>query len=207
MRIQKTKQTLGALAAVFLAHVGVARAADAIVYGAMPKGSKITVAGDSTMHAWKIETTLVGGKMTLSPDFPLDGKSTEIKTVPEVDVRIPVRNLKSGKEKMDNVTMQAMNQDKHKYITYKLKNISAMAGKPMMYNTSGDLTVNGITKSIYMPVKIEPLNGGANVKVTGEANLKMSDFKVVPPKLAILGVGLVVKDDVKLDLLWMTKKR
>lgn len=207
MTIQKTKQTVGALAAVFMLQAGVAQAADSIVYSAMPKGSKITVSGDSTMHAWKVETTLVGGKMTLSPDFPLDGKSEEIKTVPEVDVRIPVRNLKSGKEKMDNVTMQAMNQDKHKYISYKLKNMSAMAGKPMMYNTSGDLTINGVTKSIYMPIKMEPLNGGANVKITGEVSLKMSDFKVVPPKLAILGVGLVVKDDVKLDLLWMTRKR
>ena len=207
MTTQKKRQTLGALSAALLLVAGATQAAEPVTYWAQSKGSKITVAGDSTMHAWKIEATLIGGTIKIPADFPLDGKSTEIKTLPEVTARIPVRNMKSGKEKMDNVTMQAMNQAKHKYISYKLTKMTAKPGKPMEYDTQGDLTINGVTKDVAMPVKMEPLQGGKQLKVAGEVSMKMSDFKVVPPKLTILGVGLVVDDKIKVSLDWLTSQR
>ena len=207
MTTQKKRQTLGALSAALLLVAGATQAAEPVTYWAQSKGSKITVAGDSTMHAWKIEATLIGGTIKIPADFPLDGKSTEIKTLPEVTARIPVRNMKSGKEKMDNVTMQAMNQAKHKYISYKLTKMTAKPGKPMEYDTQGDLTINGVTKNVAMPVKMEPLQGGKQLKVAGEVSMKMSDFKVVPPKLTILGVGLVVDDKIKVSLDWLTSQR
>ncbi len=207
MTTQKCRKPLGALAAALLFAAGTTHAADAVTYWAQSKGSKATVSGDSTMHAWKVEATLIGGTIKIPADFPLDGKSAEIKTLPEVNVRIPVRNMKSGKEKMDNVTMQAMNQPKHKYITYKLTKMTAKAGKPMEYDTQGDITINGVTKNVAMPVKMEPLEAGKQLKVTGEVSMKMSDFKVVAPKLTVLGVGLVVDDKIKVSLDWLTSQR
>ncbi len=202
-----TNTSLGGLCAALLLTTGAVQAAETVTYWAQIKGSKITVAGDSSLHAWTVEANLIGGTMKLSSDFPLDGKSSEVKVVPEVNVRIPVRNMKSGKEGMDNVMMQAMNQGQHKYITYKLTKLTPKAGKPMEYDSTGDLTVNGVTKSVSMPVKLEPLDGGKSVKVSGEIAMKMTDFKITPPRPKIALGLLTVDDNIKLTFEWMTTQK
>ena len=55
-----------------------------------------------------------------------------------------------------------------------------------------------------MPVKLEPLEGGKKVKVTGSVGMKMTDFKITPPVL--LGL-LTVEDDIKVSFEWMTAKK
>lgn len=206
MMIQKTRKTIGGICAAALLLASSAHAAELNTYWAERKGSKVTVAGDSTVHAWTVEADLIGGTMKLDSSFPLDGKTADVKVTPVVNVTIPVRNLKSGKEKMDNVMLQAMKQDdpKNKFIKYTLTKMTPIKGKPMEYDTTGTLTVSGVTKPVSMPVKLEPLEGGKKVKVTGSVGMKMTDFKITPPVL--LGL-LTVEDDIKISFEWMTAKK
>ena len=144
MMIQKTRKTIGGICAAALLLASSAHAAELDTYWAERKGSKVTVAGDSTVHAWTVEADLIGGTMKLDSSFPLDGKTADVKVTPVVNVTIPVRNLKSGKEKMDNVMLQAMKQDdpKNKFIKYDPdQNDAHGKGKPMEYDTTGTLTV------------------------------------------------------------------
>lgn len=204
--IQKTRKTIGELCAAALLLANAACAAELTTYWAESKGSKVVVAGDSTVHAWTVEADLIGGTMKLDSSFPLDGKTADAAITPVVKATIPVRNLRSGKEKMDNVMLQAMKQDdpKNKYIVYELTKMTPIKDKPMEYDTLGSLTVSGVKKTVSMPVKLEPLEGGAKVKVTGSVGMKMTDFKITPPVL--LGL-LTVEDDITITFEWMTSKK
>ena len=62
-------------------------------------GSRVVIDGDSSVHKWKVESKLVGGTLevnaaALGKPGKLDAKAT---------VFIPVRSLKSGKKRMDEV--------------------------------------------------------------------------------------------------------
>ena len=205
MKNQTIRKKIGGFCAILLLASALC-AAEPTTYWAESKGSKVTVAGDSTIHEWTVEANLIGGTMKLDSSFPLDGKTSDVKVVPTVNVIIPVRSLKSDKEKMDNVMMQAMKQEdsKNKYIKYVLTTMTPKAGKPMEYDTTGKLTVSGVTKTISMPVKLQPMEGGKKVKVTGSVSMKMTDFKITPPVL--LGL-LSVADDIKVSFEWMTAQK
>ncbi|MFT4587592.1 MAG: polyisoprenoid-binding protein YceI [Candidatus Binatia bacterium] len=206
--IQKSRNSLGALCAAALMLAGAAHAAESTTYWSERKGSKVTVAGDSSIHAWTVEADLIGGKMQLDASSVIDGKTADVKVTPTVKVTIPLRNLKSGKEGMDNVMMQAMKSTdpKNKFIIYELTKMTPRAGKPLEYDTFGQLTICGVKKTVAMPVKLQPLEGGKKVKVTGSIGLKMTDFKITPPKPKIALGLLTVDDDIKVSFEWMTAR-
>ena len=72
-------------------------------------GSSIVLDGDSSVHKWKVESKLVGGT------FEVDAEKlgTKGKLEANAKVFIPVRSLKSGKKRMDEVMHAAMNAAKH----------------------------------------------------------------------------------------------
>ena len=98
-----------------------------VVYKAQPN-SKVRLEGTSTIHDWTIEGKIVGGELKLDPSVTIDPSQKTIsglkdgKLPAEVFVRIPVRTLKSGTTKMDNVMLQAFKADQNQYtnIEYRL---------------------------------------------------------------------------------------
>ena len=181
-------------------------------YEAQPS-SRVKIEGTSTVHDWTVESQLIGGFMELDSSFPLDRSAAQIpdlKVVPKVQVNIPVRSIKSGKTAMDTVMHNAMKQKEHPKIEYKLLELTPRkdqpAAGPLAFDAKGELTVAGVKKTITMPVVIEPLDK-TRVKVTGTANLKMTDFGIQPPapKLAL---GLIsTGDDVKITFEWLTAQK
>ena len=190
-------------------------AADGAFYRAKPSGSSVTIEGTSTVHDWWIKGNLIGGAMQLPKEFPTDKSLATIPqpALPDVTVLISVRRMdSSGGEKMNNVIFQAMKANDHPMIKYLLKEIKPAnegrkAGDPIAFNTKGDLTVAGVTKSVDMPITMESVNDGKEMKVNGSIKLKMTDYNIDPPAPKV-ALGLIkTGDDVTIDFEWMTEKK
>src|SRR5947209_7452644 len=118
--MKPTRFLLNTAAALFLAAT---LHADTVTYQALPRGSMMKIEGTSTIHDWEVECQVIGGRMELDSNFPLDPSQEppkELKVTPKVHVIIPVRQLKSGKSVMDTVMHNAMNAETNSTIKYTL---------------------------------------------------------------------------------------
>jgi polyisoprenoid-binding protein YceI len=183
------------------------RAADTVKYVAQP-GSEVKIDGTSNIHDWTVKGQIISGFMEVSSAFEKDLKA--VTPAPKVDVSIPVRSLKSGNGKMDEVMQEHMNMKQFKTITYQLTSLTLKgepkaANGPAEYTSTGDLTVSGAKKTIEMPVTIERMDGG-KLKVKGSIPIKMTDHQIKPPAPA-LAMGLIkTGDDVKVSIEWIVAK-
>lgn len=184
-----------------------AQAGDVVRYEGLPSGSKVRIDGTSTIHDWTVESHLIGGAMELDATFP-QNPAEALKVTPKVNSVILVRSLKSGKTAMDDIMHTSMKQKEHPKIEYKLLELTlkeppASAGAAMKFDSKGTLTVAGVTRTNAMVVTMQPL-AGDKLKVTGNTNLKMTDFGIKPPtQLGVFKTG----DDVKISFEWMTAKK
>ena len=191
--------------ALFLG-LGSARAQD-IKYKGSP-GSEVTIDGTSNIHDWTVKGQIISGSMDVSPAFDKDLKT--VNPPPKVDASIPVRSLKSGNGKMDEVMQDHMNFKTHKSIAYQLTSLTPKGDPktpngPAEFTSKGDLTINGVKKSIEMPVTMDHTDPN-KLKIKGTISLKMTDFKVEPPAPA-LAMGLIkTGDDVKININWVLTK-
>jgi polyisoprenoid-binding protein YceI len=179
--------------------------AETIHYASVPNSSKLRMDGDSTIHKWYAETDVIGGTLDLEADFPGEGKAAMLK--PKIEVKIPVRSLKSsGGNRMDAVMQEHMKFTDHKAIEYRVLELAPKAGAAGQYDAKGALTVAGVTKTNTMAVTIEKIEG-SKLKVTGKTALKMTDFGISPPAPDI-GLGLIkTSDDVQLTFSWVTAQK
>ena len=200
--------------AVLLWSASLAEAQEVLRYEAKAIGSKVKVEGTSTIHDWTVESRIVGGFMEIDTKFMTDPAfkpAAGLKLTPKVEVNIPVRSVKSDKPRMDEVMHEAMKEPANKNIQYRLKEmtLTEVPANPdglFKFDTTGDLTVSGVTKSIQMPVTLHKAGADA-VKVMGEIKLKMTDFGIKPPAPSI-ALGLIkTGDDVKVSFEWLTAKK
>jgi polyisoprenoid-binding protein YceI len=187
-----------------------AHAADRIRYSAKP-GSKVSIAGTSTIHDWTMDGQIIGGFMEVPAGTDFDQSKTDVasasggKSDARVEVSIPVTSLKSGHDGMDEVMQQAMNATEHPRIQYRLTEMtlkSHAAGTPFEFDTKGDLIVNGVTNTIAMPVKIENIGNG-KLKISGKTPVKMTDYKVQPPAPKIALGMIKTGDEVTIAFEWL----
>jgi polyisoprenoid-binding protein YceI len=197
-----------ALSFILLVAVAPLRAADTVKYVAQP-GSEVKIDGTSNIHDWTVKGQIISGSMEVSSDFDKDLKS--LATQPKVDVTIPVRSLKSGNKKMDEVMQDHMNMKANPSIKYQLTSLTPKGepkspNGPAEYTSKGDLTVSGVKKTIEMPVTIERADGG-KLRVKGSIPIKMTDHGIKPPA-PTLAMGLIkTGDDVKVDIDWVVAKQ
>lgn len=176
-------------------------------YTSTPTGNKITIDGTSNIHDWTVEGQVISGFLEVKPDELFSGKKGKVDCA--VAVKIPVRSLKSGKDKMDEVMQEHMSMNKYPMINYTLSELTVtngVAGAVAQCESKGDLVVSGATNQITMPVTITK-TGGDTLKVEGRIDLKMTSFNIKPPQPA-LAMGMIkTGDDVKLKLEWTVKEK
>jgi len=183
--------------------------AEDVRYKAQPRGSKVTVAGTSTIHDWTLEGEIIGGYLELPAGVAFDTAKAELpgatdgKLTAKAEVGIPVTSLKAPYSGMDEVMQQAMNAKDHPRIQFHLLEMTLKSphptGTPFVFDAKGDLIVNGVTNTITMPVTMEN-SEPTKLKITGKVPLKMTDFKVTPPvKLGIFRTG----DDINITFEWV----
>lgn len=202
--------------AIMLAVGLTAQAAEATKYFARA-GSKMRIEGTSNIHDWQMESSLIGGFMEVGENFPTEpgqavkpGKA-EAKTEPFVMVRSLKSLKKDGtpyNDAMDNIMYEKMKSQENPRVIFKLKDfvlktVPSAKDAPYEFEATGDIVVAGETKTVTMPVKVLPMADN-KVKISGTANVKMTDFKIEPPSPAIPGGALIkTGDDVKIIFDWV----
>jgi len=177
-------------------------------------GSLLKISGTSSVHDWEVKTLLIGGRMVWDSSFPLDPSKAELPkltTTPKVSVIVPVRNIESGKQRMNEVMHGAMNAQKHKFARYNLKEIKVIdkkrkAGDPIVFNTKGTLNINGKSAPVSMQISIAKRKGD-KLKVSGKTKLRMSQFGITPPAPKI-ALGLITTgDEVSVEFEWFVAQK
>jgi len=208
------------LIASSLLTVAMLHGADVIELRSTPKGNKVRIEGTSTIHDWRVESTIIGGNAEVGPGFPLKpGAAVQPGPVSvKVNVFIPVRQLKSiekdGKPystSMDNIMYEKLLEADHKRITYTLTELTLKEAPkapelPYQFEAKGELCVAGVTNKITMPVTVT-IPEADTVKFAGSVTVKMTDFKVDPPAPS-LALGLIkTGDEVKLFFEWVAVRK
>lgn len=161
-----------------------------------------SVSGTSSLHSWESEVSQIKWK----GNFLLSGK--KLKAIKNGEIKILVKGIKSKEGKiMDKKTYEAFDSDKNPYIIYafstadikvdSLQNVTAV--------TEGNLTMAGNSKAINLSGKGKMLANG-DLQLTVSRKLKMTDFKMEPPR-AVLGT-IKVGDEitVKFDIVFTRNK-
>ena len=176
--------------------------AQAEIFRAKFGNSKLTINGDSSVHKWKVETKVVGGFLQVDSSALSEPGKIETKG----KVIIPVRQLKSGKKRMDEVMHAAMNEKKHKLIDFTLFDLNVNSVKDGVANctSNGTIKINGKTKPLTMDISIASKDD--QLVVTGSALLKMTDFGITPPSPKLPTGNIVTKDEVKISFEWVVAK-
>lgn len=185
--------------------------AETITYQAVPRGSMMKINGTSTIHEWEVESQVIGGRMELDSNFPLDPSKEppkDLKVSPTVKVLIPVRQLKSGKSPMDTVMHNAMNIETHPTIEYSLLEMTSKGktNNGLVFGTKGTITCNGVTRTNEFDVVMTKVDE-KKIKVSGTTKCKMTDFKIDPPAPKIALGAIKTGDDVKLTFEWLTQQK
>ena len=195
-------------------------AADTTRLNSTPGASKIRIEGTSSYHDWQVESSVIGGFAEVGPGFPLK-PGAEVKpgrVEAKVSVFVPIQQLKSiekdGKPysaKMDTTMYEKVKEADTKRITYTLteltlKEAPKSSSAPYLFESKGELCVGGVTNKITMPVMVTVLEEN-KVKFAGTVTVKMTDFKIEPPALTVLGIGITTGDEVKLFFEWVATKK
>jgi hypothetical protein len=203
------------------ALLAVQAAGQNVIYSSAP-GSDVWIEGTANLihTTWYVEGKFIAGMLEVGPGFPTEpgqavtpGKVLALAT----NVYIQVRSLKSVEkdhklysDNMDEIMYEHLKVEKNPAIRYRLTELTLKEAPkskdaPYVFDSKGELSIAGITKTISMPVNILPLEG-KKLKITCSPVVKMSDYKAGPVEKAILGVGIKTGDEVKLSIEWMLRQ-
>lgn len=172
-----------------------------ILYAAQPTGSKMTIAGTSTIHDWTMVSGIVGGSILADAKFPDSALTDSQAATPAVQVFTPTKSFKSGDKKMDSSMYEYLKEPEFKRMQYRLIELKPKSAPgstgPLKFEAVGALTVVGVTVTNTMPVTIEKTDG--KLKITGTLPLKCTDFKLKPFRFLVLSCG----DDLTINFEWL----
>jgi polyisoprenoid-binding protein YceI len=172
----------------------------------LAEGSVLEIDGDSNVHHWSSKATTLRVNASIPAAAPGDVKAVRAAILDgqpaRFEIRIPVKGLKSGKDKLDANMYKALDEPTHPEIVFTLDRYqpagSGSGSDTIAVATKGRVKVAGKEKAIEMRVVFTSVAGGLRVK--GSADLKMTDFGIKPPTM-MLGT-LRTHDDIviKFDL-------
>jgi polyisoprenoid-binding protein YceI len=139
------------------------------------KNSSFKISGTSTMHDWEMTAKEMNGNAQVALE------DNVLKAINSLRITVPVQGLQSGKNLMDTKTYSAFNSDKHPNVSFVLKRVTSISpvGQNYMVRATGDLTMNGQTKTIQVMAACGMINGVLTAK--GSQLLNMTDYGMEPP--------------------------
>lgn len=180
--------------------------------------SHIEVRGTSNVRDWDAESTRIEGALEIgnaesrSPDIILgrllEGEIPEVKAT----VRIPAQSLTSSSRRLTANMHGYMNVSDYPYIIFELRSIESIdadeeagleTGQGLVTRVTGSLSVSGQSRETSLPVVWVREDGF--LRLSGEVELKMSDFGIDPPTM-MLG-ALRTADEVMVSFHWVLEPR
>lgn len=150
--------------------------------------STMVISGTSTIHDWESEVKDFSSELKIEPNLFAQQKGADIEEGLKTSVSVSVESIESGKSGMDDKTYKALEKDEHPNIEYELISSEIISSNstgndgPVKFelNTTGELTIKGVTKEIEMNVEGEKTEDGS-LHFKGDKELDMETFKVDPP--------------------------
>lgn len=173
----KIVKTLRLTAVLVIAALNVNTSLQAQTYTLQKSNSQMEVLGTSNIHDWELTVEDMQGTLEATQNDDV------LKSIDKLQLSILAESLKSGKSGMDKNTFKALNSSDYKNITYTLKSdesINAKSNGDYTINTTGDLMLAGVTKSISIVFDAKIMPG--QITLLGEKEINMTDYKIEPPK-------------------------
>jgi polyisoprenoid-binding protein YceI len=148
-------------------------------------GSRLSLEGQSTLHAYSSTATKV--EATAEFDGTFAAGSAEARAavaagaLKSLRVTVPVVALKSGEGGLDKNMQKALKQDTAPVIRFTLLDYKAEEAKDgsLLVKAHGRLSIAGVDKETVVEATCRFGPGG--VEVSGAKDLLMSDFGIKPP--------------------------
>ncbi|MGD0340924.1 MAG: YceI family protein [Bacteroidales bacterium] len=143
------------------------------------ENAAILISGTSTLHDWKMYLKVFDCNANFIEE------ESQLKGIDEVTFTCRTTDLKSDNSLMDKKAYSALKSGSFPEIKFNM--ISAMEISPDNNKFSnvlrGNLFIAGKSISVLIPINgsLSNINGINRIDVSGETELKMSDFAITPP--------------------------
>lgn len=164
----------------------------------LQSGSSLYMEGDSTLHKYQIHANSLSGSAVVKTSAKEDlVKALKAGKVGPMELIVPVADFKSRESGLDGNAHKALKTEANPDIKFVLKDETLKAGTSegtYAMTAKGELSIAGVTNPVT-------LSGNATLKgdkveLKGVQNLKMSDYKVVPPSISLLVTSITCKDEI-----------
>jgi polyisoprenoid-binding protein YceI len=164
-------------------------------YKAQPT-SKIKVNGSSNIHDWDMTASV----FTIDATFKI--ADNQLADVTALSFTLPVKNLKSSKDLLNDRAYKALKASQHTRMTYVLTSADVVPAQKLI-KANGKLTIAGVTKDVPLQVNYV-VNADGSITCKGVKKIKMSDFGVEVPSF-MMG-AMKTSDDLEIELALNFKK-
>ena len=168
----KPYSNLWILTVVLLLGLGV----NAQSYKLNNEASSLIIEGTSNIHDWTIEAENTSGILVTEFD------ENKLEEIEKLEFKVVSESLMSGKSGMDKNTYKALNTDKYKEISFRLKDvqsISKSSSDTYKVKASGTLEISGKQKNINLNFDLKSKNN--QIILSGEHKLNMTDYGIEAP--------------------------
>jgi hypothetical protein len=143
--------------------------------------SRIELKGDSTFRKFGA----VARDLKLTGDVQDRATASKLPWTPVYfKMILPVKNLKSGEETLDEHMHENLKADKFPEIQLKLSGfIFSGSGADSVVTATGELTVAGVSKPVELKATLS--SEGQNIRIKGTKQVLMSDFGIEPPTMML----------------------
>jgi len=162
-----------------------------LVYRIVPERSTVRFDVDATGHTVHGATQRVGGEVRFDPE--------NLSREARVSFRVQAATLDTGNKTRDKkMRTSHLETEKFPEIEYDSSKVEALApslreGESQELKLTGQLSLHGVKRSLSFPVRAA--RHGAELRVSGQTVLKMTDYSIPLPKFLFF----TVKDEVKVS--------
>lgn len=154
------------------------------------QASEMHMYGTSNVRDWDAAVVVSDGKISVSETI---GNGQWISSL---ELVMPVSSIDSGNSGLTDNIHKYLNQRRHPEIRFSFNEIESNSNTDSGYDViaKGSLTVAGKTQPVRVRGTLQEKDG--KITITGEHELKMTDFGIDPPR-AVMGT-VRARDEVKI---------
>ncbi len=162
--------------------------------------STMTIDGTSNIHDWTCDVEQINSDIQFNASAFGQNPAELVKSL---KLTIPVKKIESGKGGMNKKMYDALKEDEHPNITFRLTEASKsdQSGTNGSFDmiVDGRLTIAGVTKNVSVPVQAKKMNDGS-FKFSGDYEIDMTNYEIEPPSALFGTVSAGKMVTVKFDL-------